>query len=270
MPSSTSRAPWHEIARVLAGWLAAPVVAFDAKGRVVLANDACAERLGARPGALVGQRLSRAKAARALGPWAEVPLGSEGRLGLVALTRSLPTDPEYQIRTSPRFGVLVPGAPFPDDARVDAPGKNGAATCYEMLAGQHRPCGGCPARELSGPEPRTSIVRIAGARDLRLRCVTAQRIDATTARVSAREVPDSTFAELLAARVDWLAERARLTGRERAVLERALVGVVPKDLAAELGISVRTVKFHSANIRRKLGVGSLAELWQLRVVRPCA
>ena len=56
---------------------------------------------------------------------------------------------------------------------------------------------------------------------------------------------------------------ARLTRREREVLVRVSRGLTNKDIAAELGISPRTVETHRDGIARKLGIRSVAELTRL-------
>src|SRR5512138_3658528 len=57
------------------------------------------------------------------------------------------------------------------------------------------------------------------------------------------------------------AERlARLTPREREVLEHAAQGLHAKEIASALGISTRTVEVHKTRIMDKLGVRNLAEL----------
>ncbi len=53
---------------------------------------------------------------------------------------------------------------------------------------------------------------------------------------------------------------ARLTAREREVLRRIAAGLANKEIAAELHIGVRTVETHRANLLRKLGMRSTAEL----------
>lgn len=53
---------------------------------------------------------------------------------------------------------------------------------------------------------------------------------------------------------------ARLTPREREVLERAAQGLHAKEIAAALGISPRTVEVHKTRIMEKLGVRNVAEL----------
>ncbi|MGB8369921.1 MAG: response regulator transcription factor [Limisphaerales bacterium] len=56
---------------------------------------------------------------------------------------------------------------------------------------------------------------------------------------------------------------AALTGRELEVLEQVVRGRLNKQIAAELGIHVRTVKLHRTNLTRKLKVQSVAELTRL-------
>lgn len=50
-----------------------------------------------------------------------------------------------------------------------------------------------------------------------------------------------------------------LTGREREVLRSVTLGRTSRDTAESLGISERTVKFHMANILRKLKAGNRAQ-----------
>ena len=52
---------------------------------------------------------------------------------------------------------------------------------------------------------------------------------------------------------------ADLSPREREVLERAAFGRSNGQIAAELGVTVNTVKFHLASIYRKLGVENRTE-----------
>jgi len=53
---------------------------------------------------------------------------------------------------------------------------------------------------------------------------------------------------------------ARLTPREREVMEHLVHGALSKVVAAELGISPRTVEIHRARILKKLGVRSISEV----------
>ena len=56
-----------------------------------------------------------------------------------------------------------------------------------------------------------------------------------------------------------------LTTREREVLQGLMAGLPNKLLARQLGISLRTVEMHRANMMDRLGVGSLAEALTLAV-----
>ena len=62
------------------------------------------------------------------------------------------------------------------------------------------------------------------------------------------------------------ARLATLTERERQILVRVVAGEATKSIAAELGISERTIEHHRHNVMRKMGVRSLAML--VRVVAP--
>lgn len=56
---------------------------------------------------------------------------------------------------------------------------------------------------------------------------------------------------------------ATLTEREREVLEHILGGKPTRQIAEELHIGIKTVEFHRARIRDKLGVASPAQLFSL-------
>jgi len=60
------------------------------------------------------------------------------------------------------------------------------------------------------------------------------------------------------------AKLARLTPREREVLEHAVSGLHAKEIASALGISPRTVEVHKMRIMEKLEVRNIAELVRLR------
>lgn len=56
---------------------------------------------------------------------------------------------------------------------------------------------------------------------------------------------------------------AGLTERERQVLKQVVAGRMNKQIAADLGTVEKTIKFHRANLMRKMGVRSVAELVKL-------
>ena len=51
-----------------------------------------------------------------------------------------------------------------------------------------------------------------------------------------------------------------LTERERQVLEQIVAGRLNKQIAAALGTSEKTIKFHRGNLMRKMGVRVVADL----------
>lgn len=62
---------------------------------------------------------------------------------------------------------------------------------------------------------------------------------------------------------------ARLTPREVEIMHRVVAGRHNREIAAELGISPRTVEVHKARLMDKLGVGSVAELVRLQLTGGC-
>jgi FixJ family two-component response regulator len=68
--------------------------------------------------------------------------------------------------------------------------------------------------------------------------------------------------------VDASARRAgevfrRVTPRERQVLERVLAGKSGRVIAAELGVSEKTIEFHRARLMQRLGVRTREELFAI-------
>ncbi len=53
---------------------------------------------------------------------------------------------------------------------------------------------------------------------------------------------------------------ARISVRERQVLGRVAAGMTSKQIAADLGITLRTVHTHRENLAKKLGTSSVAAL----------
>jgi DNA-binding NarL/FixJ family response regulator len=60
---------------------------------------------------------------------------------------------------------------------------------------------------------------------------------------------------------------AQLTEREHEILRNAALGHSNKDLAAEFGISVKTIEVHKSNAMRKLSLGNRGELLRYAVKR---
>lgn len=61
---------------------------------------------------------------------------------------------------------------------------------------------------------------------------------------------------------------AKLTGRESQVLERIVAGRLNKQIADDLGISIKTVEAHRANIMEKLSANTVADLLKVALGTP--
>jgi FixJ family two-component response regulator len=81
-------------------------------------------------------------------------------------------------------------------------------------------------------------------------------IDAAVARHRARQAEDS---RLSAARQ----RLAKLSAREREVMDHVIAGRLNKQIASDLGIAEKTVKVHRGRVMTKVGVRSLAQLVHL-------
>jgi FixJ family two-component response regulator len=63
--------------------------------------------------------------------------------------------------------------------------------------------------------------------------------------------------------VESRARLAKLTPREFEVFRLVIAGLLNKEIGAELGITLRTIKTHRARVMQKMGVVSVAELVRL-------
>ena len=76
------------------------------------------------------------------------------------------------------------------------------------------------------------------------------------------EAAKASFAESLSA-ASRDALLAKLTSREAQVLERIVAGRLNKQIADDLGISIKTVEAHRANIMEKLNANTVADLLKI-------
>ena len=89
--------------------------------------------------------------------------------------------------------------------------------------------------------------------------VLVQRIHQAIARDAAQRAE---LAEIQALRQRF----EQLTEREREVRDLIVAGMANKTIAAELGISVRTVAIHRANLMEKIGAGNTADLVRMTMI----
>jgi two-component system, LuxR family, response regulator FixJ len=97
----------------------------------------------------------------------------------------------------------------------------------------------------------------AGASDFLQKPVDERQLLAAVDAARTHDAAESSPAEALPAAV------AALSRREREVLELILAGRQTRAIAGSLFISVKTVEFHRSRIHAKLGVTSLASLFNL-------
>lgn len=82
-------------------------------------------------------------------------------------------------------------------------------------------------------------------------------------RIREAIVADRQAREAQAQRADVAARVALLTTRELSVMELVIAGKANKVIAADLGLSPKTVEVHRANVMRKMEAQSVAELVRL-------
>lgn len=119
-------------------------------------------------------------------------------------------------------------------------------------------------------DPRFSAVVVTGSTDIRtavevMRAGAENLIEQPWDSDALAETLDAACARLAGAGAALVARKriARLSPRERDVLDGMLAGLPNKSAARVLGISPRTIESYRASLMAKLGVGSLAEALRL-------
>ena len=169
-------------------------------------------------------------------------------------------DVTYEIAASPnRFGELRSMRSL----TANDPTTTSGQRCYQLMHGRDQPCTDCPALQASEAAPRT-LTRRVPADSGTYEVLTAIRKE-ERATVHVRRISDVALSAIYEAKVSRLADAAQLSEREREVLHWLLLGRALGDVALLMNLSVRTVKFHQANILEKLGVDSRVDLIRLIV-----
>lgn len=169
-------------------------------------------------------------------------------------------DHDYEINsTPPHFGELLRLLPLGGIV----PAADQARRCYELLHGRTTPCTDCPVlRDAREPWPRTAVRKSQHRQDL-FEIVTANQIDAFSARVSVRGISNAALDAIHEAKISEIAARARLSPRERSVLLHLVSGRSLREIAEILQITPRTVKFHQGRLLEKVGAESRNDLVRL-------
>ncbi len=158
---------------------------------------------------------------------------------------------------SESFGtVLWSRSVLPSGSEVIAAGER----CHQKLFGHSAPCRDCPVRQGDDEHAlsRAVVRRPGGYFVINLRAQWP-----TSAVVSLSSLDDEVVPELIEARLEALADDAGLSPRERRVFELLALGRTHDEIADVLEITVRTVKFHQANVLERLGADSRTDLLRL-------
>lgn len=282
---------WFNVAAQLADAVDRPLFVLDDKGEIKLVNRACAALLGdARPS--IGQtffdlvdadheaaaRSLHAEALRGSTAVADVALGARDGVRRVLRVEVLPVTHEgdpwvlcqvgasrvepvrpawpdswLEIRTDDRFGYVI-GAHGPDaEAAV-------GRRCHEVVAGLADRCPDCPLPELASDQ---LVYDVQVLPDQRLAIRRVVRTSCSRAMVSHDVLAPDMVSRLIGARIDIVSAQHGLSTREREVLARLLGGQSLDEIAGELGIQPRTVRFHQGNVLAKLGIESRVELMRV-------
>lgn len=161
-------------------------------------------------------------------------------------------DQHYRIRvTGESFGEVVTSEPH-----ASAPG---SPRCYERWSPDGHRCDGCPAAE----PLQSSTVGVVRTEAGSYRVVTATAPRNGVVTLHAHVITEEVLSKLMETRIRGYAASAKLTAREREVLELRLLGRSLGDIGVGLGIQERTAKFHTRNALRKLGAESTQDLLRI-------
>jgi len=131
--------------------------------------------------------------------------------------------------------------------------------CWQYLQGRTAPCTRCPVFGDGHPELGwTTLDSPEGCYQAVQATLGSAWAELSLLRVSAR-----VLCLLCRDRLQRIAHAARLSQQELRVLELMIGGQQFKEIASQLRISARTVKFHGTNLLRKLGAESRAGLLKL-------
>jgi FixJ family two-component response regulator len=178
-------------------------------------------------------------------------------LASVGLETALHPDGEAFLASRPPEGETRPGCILLD---VRMPGMSG----LELL--RHLVADGCPLPVIlltgHGDVPMAVSAMKSGAEHFIEKPYNDQQLlDAVAAAIrrSRNILCERAWRRAVAARL------ARLSRREREVLDRVLAGKLNKVIAAELDLSVKTVEVHRHAVMEKMEAGSVAELARMMV-----
>lgn len=132
--------------------------------------------------------------------------------------------------------------------------------CYRAIYGRSVECELCPLRSYDvGAGPGTYVRRTGES----FQVMTAVAKPTGSIEVSTRSLSEDLLGNMIHAKIEYIARNAGLSQREQDVLTHLVIGKSLEEIAMTLGIRVRTVKFHQANVLEKLGADSRVDLMRL-------
>jgi PAS domain S-box-containing protein len=173
------------------------------------------------------------------------------------------------------YDISVAGEDFGQLLRMTAHGESlplpdGDRRCFVLFYDLPGPCHDCPVLRASIEQAPQTTIRPTppppgnDARgEHRFEVITATPLDKTAVRLRIRTISESTLGAIHEAKMQRIAEKGSLSEREYAVLRSLLMGRSIEDIAGDLEITPRTVKYHQANVLQKVGADSRVDLLRL-------
>lgn len=127
--------------------------------------------------------------------------------------------------------------------------------CWE-LRGRTDVCPGCPAFSIAPGEQRTGVLQEdKGPYTL----IHAEAVRGSV-KVESNTIPDTVLVDVIHEKLRRIVASARLSEKERSVVELLFLGRQTREIGAALGISGRTVKFHVTNLLEKIDADSRLDI----------
>lgn len=127
--------------------------------------------------------------------------------------------------------------------------------CWE-LRGLTDVCPGCPTFDVEPGKRLTGVLQGPGAP---YTVIHAEGLRGT-AHVTSISIPDAVLVDLIHEKLRRIVSSARLSEKERSVVELLFLGRQTREIGAALGISGRTVKFHVTNLLEKIDADSRLDI----------
>jgi DNA-binding CsgD family transcriptional regulator len=128
--------------------------------------------------------------------------------------------------------------------------------CWE-LRGQTDVCPGCPAFSLEPGEQRTGVLQEPRGS---YTVISAEAARNGSSKVESISISDQVLVDLIHEKLRRIVASARLSEKERSVVELLFLGRQTREIGAALGISGRTVKFHVTNLLEKIDADSRLDI----------